>query len=104
MALPFIASGLASPWPNIQRFRNATDILQSRQYNSSGYLQNGATGLPPPGAAPLLPNQGRVIQTGSVRVLCIADVRGTWPGDPFASLPSSELLLTLSSRKLEIAQ
>ncbi|KAH8722273.1 hypothetical protein BGZ61DRAFT_202141 [Ilyonectria robusta] len=49
-----------------------------RPYNNpgSGYLQNGASGLPPHGAAPLLPNQGRIIQTGPIRVLCIADVRG----------------------------
>jgi hypothetical protein len=50
-------------------------------YNNQPYLPNGAagghTGLPP-GAAPLLPNNGRVIQTGGVRVLCIADVRGTY--------------------------
>lgn len=25
---------------------------------------------------PLLPNQGRVVQAGAARVLCIADVRG----------------------------
>ncbi|OBT56590.1 hypothetical protein VE04_03284 [Pseudogymnoascus sp. 24MN13] len=47
--------------------------------NQGGYLPNGATaghtGLPQ-GAAPLLPNHGRVIQTGGVRVLCVADVRG----------------------------
>jgi hypothetical protein len=51
---------------------------QSRPYNQAAYLPNG--GLPSgptPGAIPLLPNQGRVIQQGSVRVLCIADVRGT---------------------------
>ncbi|PKS11438.1 hypothetical protein jhhlp_003201 [Lomentospora prolificans] len=48
---------------------------QPRLYNNSGYLPNGATNLPP-GAAPLLPNQGRIIQTGPIRVLCIADVRG----------------------------
>ncbi|KAL6886725.1 hypothetical protein HDV57DRAFT_526485 [Trichoderma longibrachiatum] len=41
-----------------------------------GYIQNGATALPSPGAAPLLPNQGRIIQTGPIRILCIADVRG----------------------------
>jgi hypothetical protein len=35
---------------------------------------NGAA--PIPGAAPLLPNQGRILQQGPVRVLCIADVRG----------------------------
>ncbi|KAF5018158.1 hypothetical protein F66182_9868 [Fusarium sp. NRRL 66182] len=41
------------------------------------YLQNGSSGgLPPAGAAPLLPNQGRILQTGPLRVLCIADVRG----------------------------
>ncbi|KAL4736467.1 DUF1793-domain-containing protein [Aspergillus similis] len=41
-----------------------------------GYpLPNGASG-PVPGAAPLLPNNGRIIQNGPVRVLCIADVRG----------------------------
>ncbi|KAF1962619.1 hypothetical protein CC80DRAFT_433754 [Byssothecium circinans] len=41
------------------------------------YLPNGgAPSGPAPGAVPLLPNQGRVIQQGSVRVLCIADVRG----------------------------
>lgn len=48
-------------------------------FASQGYsLPNGAapaTG-PVPGAAPLLPNNGRVIQNGPVRVLCIADVRG----------------------------
>lgn len=49
-------------------------------YNQQGYLPNGQ--VPPhqgplPGATPLLPNQGRVIQTGPIRVLCIADVRGT---------------------------
>ncbi|OAA60501.1 hypothetical protein SPI_05625 [Niveomyces insectorum RCEF 264] len=46
----------------------------------SGYLPNGAPGGPSPvlstEARPLLPNQGRVIQTGPIRVLCIADVRG----------------------------
>lgn len=48
---------------------------QSRSQHNPGYLQNGASNLPP-GATPLLPNQGRVIQTGPIRVLCIADVRG----------------------------
>jgi hypothetical protein len=45
---------------------------------SGNYLPNGgaAHSGPAPGAVPLLPNQGRVIQQGSVRVLCIADVRG----------------------------
>ncbi|KAL4806398.1 hypothetical protein BDV18DRAFT_152350 [Aspergillus unguis] len=40
-----------------------------------GYLPNGAPG-PVPGAAPLLPNNGRIIQNGPTRILCIADVRG----------------------------
>lgn len=35
-------------------------------------MPNGAA----PGAAPLLPNNGRVIESKGVRVLCIADVRG----------------------------
>lgn len=52
---------------------------QPRPYPGS-YLPNGggagAPSGPAPGAVPLLPNQGRVIQQGSARVLCIADVRG----------------------------
>ncbi|EMR70497.1 putative ser thr protein phosphatase family protein [Eutypa lata UCREL1] len=51
---------------------------QPRQpYNNQGYMPNG--GAPGAhgnlGATPLLPNQGRIIQTGPVRVLCIADAR-----------------------------
>ena len=38
------------------------------------YMQNGSG--PVPGARPLLPDNGRVIQSGPTRVLCIADVRG----------------------------
>ncbi|KAF1935020.1 hypothetical protein EJ02DRAFT_416405 [Clathrospora elynae] len=52
---------------------------QPRPYPGT-YLPNGGTPSAPsgpaPGAVPLLPNQGRVIQQGSARVLCIADVRG----------------------------
>lgn len=49
---------------------------QSRPYHN-GFLPNGGPSSGPvPGAAPLLPNQGRVIQQGSARILCIADVRG----------------------------
>ncbi|KAI1074192.1 hypothetical protein F5B20DRAFT_564500 [Whalleya microplaca] len=57
-------------------------MAQPRQpYNNQGYMPNGAPGghpnlVPVPGATPLLPNQGRVIQNGPIRVLCIADVRG----------------------------
>ncbi|WEW58684.1 hypothetical protein PRK78_004152 [Emydomyces testavorans] len=39
-------------------------------------LPNGANTGPTPGATALLPNNGRVIQSGSVRILCVADVRG----------------------------
>lgn len=41
---------------------------------SGSYMQNGSG--PVPGARPLLPDNGRVIQSGPTRVLCIADVRG----------------------------
>ncbi|KAG8628846.1 hypothetical protein KVT40_002711 [Elsinoe batatas] len=55
---------MAAPPPN-----------QPRAY-SQAYLPNGTPSGPVPGAAPLLPNQGRVIQASGVRILCIADVRG----------------------------
>ncbi|KAF4554355.1 Hypothetical protein D9617_4g001080 [Elsinoe fawcettii] len=48
---------------------------QPRAY-SQAYLPNGTPSGPVPGAAPLLPNQGRVIQASGTRILCIADVRG----------------------------
>ncbi|TKX24806.1 hypothetical protein C1H76_2981 [Elsinoe australis] len=48
---------------------------QPRAY-SQAYLPNGTPSGPVPGAAPLLPNQGRVVQASGIRVLCIADVRG----------------------------
>lgn len=52
-------------------------------------MANGAGGpphqpMPAPGAVPLLPNQGRVIDTGSIRILCVADVRGKF--DPIIDL------------------
>ena len=44
-------------------------------YNSS--MPNGSPRPgPPASAAPLLPNQGRVVQQGSTRILCVADIRG----------------------------
>jgi hypothetical protein len=63
---------------------NSLDPLQApnhnRPYAQAAYsVPNGAPGAPAnpvPGATPLLPNQGRVVQQGPVRVLCIADVRG----------------------------
>ncbi|CAA9966142.1 Ser/Thr protein phosphatase family protein [Pyrenophora teres f. maculata] len=65
---PSASNHMASQAPN-----------QPRPYPGS-YLPNGGApggpSGPAPGAVPLLPNQGRVIQQGSVRVLCIADVRG----------------------------
>ncbi|ETN39154.1 uncharacterized protein HMPREF1541_05377 [Cyphellophora europaea CBS 101466] len=51
--------------------------FQPRPYPPPGpapYMQNGSG--PVPGARPLLPDNGRVIQSGPTRVLCIADVRG----------------------------
>ena len=52
---------------------------QSRPYTGTYLPNGGVTSGPVPGATPLLPNQGRVIQQGSTRVLCIADVRGKIP-------------------------
>lgn len=55
---------------------------QPRPYPGNYMPNGGAPGVPSgpaPGAIPLLPNQGRVIQQGSIRVLCIADVRGKKP-------------------------
>jgi hypothetical protein len=50
-------------------------------FNNQGYLPNGATGAPGSGPIPstataLLPNNGRIVQAGAIRVLCVADVRG----------------------------
>ncbi|KAI2789256.1 hypothetical protein POX_e07286 [Penicillium oxalicum] len=47
-------------------------------FGAQGYpLSNGAAPSgPAPGAVPLLPNNGRLIQNGPTRILCIADVRG----------------------------
>ncbi|KAJ9614414.1 hypothetical protein H2200_002550 [Cladophialophora chaetospira] len=46
------------------------------QFPNQGYLPNGTSSGPTPGAQALLPNNGRIIQSGPIRVLCIADVRG----------------------------
>jgi hypothetical protein len=61
--------------PDYQRIGLIDRMAAPRPYSNPGFLQNGATAISS-GAAPLLPNQGRVIQTGPIRVLCIADVRG----------------------------
>ena len=66
-------------WFNADRF----SVLQPQRnpYGNAAYMPNGASPHPGavPGAMPLLPNQGRVIQSGPIRVLCIADVRGISP-------------------------
>ncbi|KAF2139410.1 uncharacterized protein K452DRAFT_254796 [Aplosporella prunicola CBS 121167] len=49
---------------------------QQRPYNSPYMANGGPAPGPVPGAQPLLPNQGRVIQNANSRILCIADVRG----------------------------
>ena len=58
-------------------------LLQPRPhtFNNQAYLPNGATGGPGNTAASsmasnLLPNNGRLVQNGGVRILCVADVRG----------------------------
>ncbi|OAA51604.1 ser/Thr protein phosphatase [Metarhizium rileyi] len=75
MTARFTTARTLPPGPRTAAPRTFTNVPQPRPYNNQGYLQNGGSSLPP-GAAPLLPNQGRVIQTGPIRVLCIADVRG----------------------------
>ena len=71
------AMHVASHVSHTDRLQQAPN--QPRPYPGN-YLPNGsapgAPSGPAPGAVPLLPNQGRVLQQGSVRVLCIADVRG----------------------------
>jgi hypothetical protein len=65
----------ANPTPMAFQLTHA--LQQPRpQFSNQGYLPNGTTSGPTPGAQALLPNNGRVIQSGPVRVLCIADVRG----------------------------
>ncbi|KAB8345976.1 hypothetical protein FH972_023028 [Carpinus fangiana] len=52
-------------------------LTQQARPQNNGFLPNGAPQPNPvPGAIPLLPNQGRVVQSGSQRILCVADVRG----------------------------
>ncbi|KAI9800910.1 MAG: hypothetical protein M1833_003047 [Piccolia ochrophora] len=51
-------------------------MANSRQNNftNQSFLPNGSA--PSPGATNLLPNNGRVVQAGGARILCVADVRG----------------------------
>ena len=77
---PVMGNGNIKGIPNLPGLKLMVPILQRPQHFNQGYLPNGAAPghiNPLPGAAPLLPNNGRVIQTGGVRVLCVADVRGT---------------------------
>ena len=50
------------------------------QFPNQGYLPNATASGPTPGAQALLPNNGRIIQSGPIRVLCVADVRGELNG------------------------
>lgn len=57
--------------------------MQPRPYPSynQSHLSNGATNAPSMSSATgsgsnFLPNNGRVVQAGGVRILCVADVRG----------------------------
>ncbi|KAL9049034.1 MAG: hypothetical protein Q9162_007426 [Coniocarpon cinnabarinum] len=54
----------------------AAQPTQNRPFSGNGYLPNGPSSGPVPGAQPLLPHQGRVLQQGPTRILCVADVRG----------------------------
>ena len=70
-------STLHCPTPLLQYTNNLQQAPNQPRPYPGNYLPNGgAPSGPVPGAVPLLPNQGRVLQQGSVRVLCIADVRG----------------------------
>ena len=91
---------------------NNRGIQQPRQpFNQQGgYMPNGAPNAHPgiqaaPGATPLLPNQGRILQTGPLRVLCIADVRGRTIA---ITKPERErkdgMILTPDARKLAIPE
>lgn len=59
-------------------------------FNNEGYLPNGATGVSGSGStggysSNNFSNNGRVVQNGQVRVLCVADVRGKLDGLPLKS-------------------
>ncbi len=56
---------------------------QPRPYYNQGHLPNGANNAANMSSAGgqgsnLLPNNGRIVQSGGVRILCVADVRGTY--------------------------
>lgn len=81
--------------PPPQKFQLLTRSLKNAGSQPRPYAQAAAqqtNGGPPmptpmPGAIPLLPNQGRVIQQGPVRVLCIADVRGMFAKNRASKCP-----------------
>ncbi|KAI9834069.1 MAG: hypothetical protein M1819_003354 [Sarea resinae] len=61
--------------------KQAPNQPRSHSFNNQGFLSNGPSGSQAGGpaagvASTLLPNNGRIVQAGGVRVLCIADVRG----------------------------
>lgn len=104
MATAPTSDSIVTPWLRLQRARNLTDCQQPRPYSNLGYLQNGASGLQP-GTAPLLPNQGRIIQTGPIRVLCIADVRGLWRRRPrFPARASKAAVVGLGLKRLNLQE
>jgi hypothetical protein len=83
---PFISNDVRLELAATDQITDPFIYQQPRQpYSNQGYMPNGAPGghpnlQPAPGATPLLPNQGRILQSGPIRLLCIADVRGkmTW--------------------------
>ena len=76
-----------------------TPSFQNAPYLPNGQPAQAPSGAIPTNATPLLPNNGRVIQSGPVRVLCVADVRGG-----FWSLLTSQGYLRLSFREPAIAE
>lgn len=80
------SDGTMGAWRNSLSRKTGSHFQRSQQpprhYAQQGsYMPNGGGGpphqqVPAPGAVPLLPNQGRIIDNGLVRILCVADVRG----------------------------
>lgn len=95
----FLLSFLLLP-STVMAARNITPVAiplilnrrQPRSQYQNQYLPNGNASGPVPGAQALLPNNGRIIQSGPIRVLCIADVRGQFI--PLGLLGYNSLSLT----------
>lgn len=63
---------------NTSRMENqmSNSPIQPRPtYPPPTYMINGTSG-PVPGAQALQPNNGKILQNGPTRILCVADVRG----------------------------